>query len=183
MLLHNAATTSQGSDPAVDDVSDTAYRLDPTSASGHYRNLTALDRSYVGPQWASVRHCVGWCPATKDKGCRATISFTTTSHSFRMTLTASRVPLSTTPLHCSQRSCEKLLCRSSCVPNVKDGFVASRGARDNALVLSGASRARGSHGPRKSHFSCQNHHISWLTTQHHRSPITQNSSSLPFCYD
>ena len=42
--------------------------------------------------WAFVCHCTDSFPTTRDKGCRATIAFTTTSHSLCTALIASRDP-------------------------------------------------------------------------------------------
>ena len=44
------------------------------------------------PPWAFVCHCTGSSPTTKDKGCWATVAFTTTSLSLCTALIASRVP-------------------------------------------------------------------------------------------
>jgi hypothetical protein len=97
MPLHGAATTYQGPDTAVHDVSNTAYRLIATKSYRGYDHLAATLRSWAGsmlshngPLSAVV---LAGLQLRRTKGSGQQSSFTTTSHTLCTALTASRAPL------------------------------------------------------------------------------------------
>jgi hypothetical protein len=97
MPLHGAATTHQGPDTAVHDVSNTAYRLVATRSYRGYDHLAATLRSWAGsmlshngPLSAVV---LAGLHLRRTKGSWQQSSFTTTSHSLCIALIPSRAPL------------------------------------------------------------------------------------------
>ena len=93
MPLHGAATTYQGPDTAVHDVSNTAYRLVSTKSSYGYCHLVVALQSLTNPVLSnngppSVVVLEG-LQLQRTKGVGQQSSFTTTSHSLHR---ADRVP-------------------------------------------------------------------------------------------